>query len=79
MDKAILTQLRRQEAQLTAMTRMIAQLRAIVESHGQAIADLERVVSPIESREPLVEDDGLGDLPARDRRALRKLDEEGRA
>lgn len=79
MDRAILTQLRRHEAQVGELTKIVGQLRAVAEQHHVAIADLEetlrRMIRQAERDQDL--DDGVLDLPAKDRAGLKALDKTG--
>jgi multidrug resistance efflux pump len=80
MNKPTVTQLRRHEAQVAELTKIVDQLRAVAERHHVSIAALEkslcRMVRQAERDQDL--NDGLFDVSPRDRVGLKKLDTHGR-
>ena len=75
-------------AQVVAeLTKILEQVRAVAEQPDFSLADAEKIVRLVRHAERLVRqaerdrdfDDGVLDVPARDRAALKALDTDGRA
>ncbi len=78
-DAKIVAQLKRHGDQLAELARLVARLNEVCQRHTEALEQLERVarmLTTLARPAPLTEDDGVLDVPAKDRPALRALDED---